>query len=192
MCISGDLSGQHGGADDAGVRTEYSQLQPGQGLIIEENIFCEFLFERIQEEVAGAADAAAQDNDLRIQKINHISDSLAQVGDITAVKLHGKGIICPGGVNDGTRPDLFRISLNSGKDGAVRMIDYGFPAYANECVGGTITLQAAMIAAGKQIAIQVQNGMAQLAADSVGAVPDASIEDDAAADACADGDKNTG
>ena len=57
---------------------------------------------------------------------------------------------------------------------------------------GTVSLQAAMVAAGAGNAVQIEDHMAEFTTDPMAALPDLSINDDAAADACADRNEHAG
>ena len=67
-----------------------------------------------------------------------------------------------------------------------------FPGHSDQSGCRTVTFQTAVIAAGTGNSIQIKNGMTQLTADTVSAFPDLTIDNNAAANACADRDKHAG
>ena len=186
------LQTQHGGADDAGVGAELGDFDAGDGHGLENAVLGGFFADGVQEELAGLADAAAQDDDLGIEEVDDGGNGLTQVAGVAAEDLQALLVAFAGGIEDHLGVDQAGIAAAKGHDEAIGVLGHGFARHADDGGGGGVALQAAAVAAGAGFAVDLHDHVAYLAAHAVEAAPHLAADHDASAHAGAQGEEHAG
>lgn len=184
VCLFHTLQG--GSADDTSVVAQPGCGDDGDGPILTaEAVPLHIPAHRGQQALPLSADAAADEDHLRSQGVDDVGHSRPQI--VAEAVHHGVGgLVSPvRRVKHGLSGDLLRP-----RQQGLRMLRRRLPGLTDQGRGGGIRLPAAPAAAGAGLAVQHQQGVAQLGPGPPHTVINFPADDDAAANAGAQGNEH--
>ena len=136
------------------------------------------------------ADAAAQGDDLRLEDVDKVGQPLRQILQVLVHHRSGGHVALAHGLEGGAAIHPVQRAAHQAPHGGVRVLIHGGGGLADEGVGGGVPLPAAPAAAGTLVAVVDDDDVPALAGAAVDTGVDPAAQDDAGADAGAQGDQN--
>ena len=161
-------------------------------MVGEEAFFSHIGPQRLKQELASAADAAADGDDLRVQQVNHGDTGRAQMIHIGIKDGLGGLVAFLGTVNDEFGVDDLSVTAGLLGQRAFGVSLHGTDAVTGQGCGGAVGFDTAVQAAGAVLAAVHQRHMAKLDALTLAAGEHLTAQDQSAADAGAQRQKNGG